>query len=71
MLIIDRFEGEYAVCEDSETEKCRQIPRVFLPRGAKDGDCLISDGHGGYLIDGQATLQRRARIQAMLEDLYN
>ena len=71
MLIIDRFEGEYAVCEDPDTEKQSILPRVTLPRGVREGDCLIPDGKGGYLLDAQATLSRRARIKAMLEDLYH
>ena len=40
MLIIDRFEGEYAVCEE-ESGSFRKLPKVFLPAGSREGDCLV------------------------------
>ena len=37
MIIIDRFEGEYAVCEE-ESGGFTKIPKVFLPGGCREGD---------------------------------
>ena len=73
MVIVDRFEGEYAVCEFSEEgqdEVYRNIPRVLLPRDTREGDCLAQDGEGNWIIDRVLTAQRRKAIQERLANLY-
>ena len=70
MLIVDRLEGEYAVCENSDTLEYKKLPKVMLPRGVQEGDCIIIE-KGVYKIDGVLTLQRRKMIQSKLNDLYN
>ena len=70
MLIIDRFEGEYAVCEDAETQKIRRLPKVFLPHGIREGDCIRPTGDGRYQVDAQETMRRRAQVRRRLEELY-
>lgn len=39
MLIIDRFEGDFAVVEYKEG-RTFNLPRSLLPPGAKEGDVL-------------------------------
>ena len=46
MLIIDRFEGDVAVCED-EDRRIVEMDRSLLPEGAREGSVLISARHGG------------------------
>ena len=70
MLIIDRFEGEYAVCEENAEGKFRRIPKVLLPTGVREGDCLIPAPDGEYRIDAAETLRRRAEIKRRLDNLY-
>lgn len=71
MLIIDRFEGEYAVCEDSDTEQYHNIPKVLLPHGVGEGDCLRpGPQEGQWIIDTAETARRRALLKKRLEDLY-
>lgn len=71
MVIIDRFEGEYAVCEDSCTGKYLHIPKVLLPRGIQEGDCLrTGTQEGEWLIDTAETARRRTLLKKRLEDLY-
>lgn len=70
MLIIDRFEGEYAVCEE-EDGRFTKLPKVFLPGGCREGDCLVPLPGGAWQVDRAATAQRRKRIQEMLGDLYH
>lgn len=70
MIIIDRFEGEYAVCEE-EDGGFKKLPRVFLPAGSREGDCLIPAPDGSWQVDRAATAQRRQQIRRMLEDLYH
>ncbi|MEG0853395.1 MAG: DUF3006 domain-containing protein [Angelakisella sp.] len=70
MLIIDRLEGEYAVCEDSENEQQKKIPKVLLPSGVREGDCLIDEG-GQWKINAAETLRRRKEAQKLLDKLYS
>lgn len=70
MIIIDRFEGEYAVCEE-EGGTFQKIPKVFLPAGSREGDCLVSLPDGRWQVDRAATAQRRKKIQELLGDLYH
>lgn len=69
MIIIDRFEGEYAVCEE-ESGGFQKIPKVFLPGGCREGDCLTSRPDGSWQVDRAATAQRRKQMQQLLGDLY-
>lgn len=44
-LIIDRIEGEYVVCENSDTREIFNLDRAYFPANAKDGDLIeFADG---------------------------
>jgi hypothetical protein len=43
MVVIDRFEGDFAVCE-KEDRTMFNIKRNKLPNNAKEGDVLIIQG---------------------------
>lgn len=67
-LIIDRFEGDYAVCEKEDrtmvdVEKCR------IPPEAKEGDVLkvVEDK---FLIDEAETIKRKKHIEELAKDLW-
>ena len=62
-LSIDRFEGKFAICEDSE-EKYYAIETSELPEGANEGDVLRITDEGELLIDEGETRARRERIAA-------
>ena len=53
-LIIDRFEGTYAICEDQE-KKMFAISLNELPQGAKPGDVLQISGAGELSVDQEET----------------
>jgi len=59
MLIIGRFEGDFAVCESGESRA--EIPRALLPQDAKEGDVLIYENQT-YRVDAQTTAQRRREV---------
>ncbi|HBH95193.1 MAG TPA: DUF3006 domain-containing protein [Ruminococcaceae bacterium] len=61
MLIIDRFEGDYAVAEDSEKEINIKIRKEFIEEGAREGDVLALF-EAFYMIDHAATKKRRDEI---------
>jgi hypothetical protein len=64
MIVIDRFEGEIAVVEYGE--KFYDIPRAWLPVGAKEGDVIVLS----LSVDQDETARRRAEIKRKMEDLF-
>lgn len=67
--IIDRFEGDFAVCE-GEDGCMENIARDLLPEDGKEGDCLLWTEEGGYQIDSEASDKRRERIERLMESLF-
>lgn len=66
---IDRFEGEYAVCEGPDGAM-HNFARVELPRGAREGDVLAYDG-ADFAIDRQQTAKRRKEAREKFESLLD
>lgn len=66
MLIVDRIEGEYAVCETANGIK--NILLALLPEGVRGGDVLVQT-ENGYRIDREQTEKRRAAAAAKLRRL--
>lgn len=61
-VIIDRFEGEYAVVE-IETGKCINIPKILVPN-SKEGD-VVNIG-----IDEKETEDRKKYIQDLMNNVF-
>lgn len=59
MMIVDRIEGETAVCEDGGVRT--ELSLSQLPAGVREGDVLVS-GPEGWQIDRQATEARRTAV---------
>lgn len=68
MIIVDRFEGNLAVCE--EGTKTIEIPKADLPAGVKEGDVLMKGNNGAYEIDRETTKQRRKNIDEKFFGLF-
>jgi hypothetical protein len=66
MIIIDRFEADFAVCESGD--EIIEIPRVLIPENAKEGDVLMQKG-AVYFIDREMTEKRRAEAVKKLKRL--
>ena len=66
--IIDRFEGEIAVCED-ETGTTVDIKRSDLPSKADVGNVIIFE-KDHYRIDKKGTEQRRKEIEDLMDELF-
>lgn len=60
-LIIDRFEGKYAICEDAE-QKYFAIETAELPPDAKEGSVLAISDEGELTVDTEETQHRRAEM---------
>lgn len=69
MLIIDRFEEDFAVVEDTDTEKLINIEKSAVDANAKEGDVIFLTDCGEYRVDKAATEKRRAEILEMMKRL--
>jgi hypothetical protein len=61
-VIIDRFEGEYAVVE-LESGEFADMPKMLVPSLAEEGDVLEIS------IDENETARRKNRISEMMKDM--
>ena len=68
-LIIDRFEGTYAICEDQE-KKMFAISLNELPQGAKLGDVLQISGAGELSVDQEETQGRSKKMAGLQSKLF-
>ncbi|HCC35100.1 MAG TPA: DUF3006 domain-containing protein [Ruminococcaceae bacterium] len=69
MYIIDRFEGDFAVCE-AEDLTMTDIPRSLLPAGAKRGSVLIKDAAGIYRLDLDEEKRRKNKIRDLESRIF-
>ncbi|MCB2356913.1 DUF3006 domain-containing protein [Clostridium estertheticum] len=67
-VIINRFEGSYAVCE-KEDKTMMDIKSIDLPFEAKEGDLLVL-ANNMIIIDIEETEKRHRDIQVLTEDLW-
>lgn len=61
-VIIDRFEGEYAIVE-VEVGKHTNIPKILLPN-SKEGDVVKIE------VDKKETDERKEHIQKLMNDVF-
>ncbi len=64
MLIIDRFEGEWAVIELGR--KTFKIPRLLLPGESKEGDVVNID----VSIDKETTEKLKRETENLADNLF-
>ena len=68
-VIIDRFEGNFAVCE-KENRKMIDIEKLKLPLMCKEGD-IINITNDIITIDFDATKKRKREIEKLTEGFWN
>ena len=68
MLIVDRFEDEYVVCED-ENKKMINIKKNKIEGCVKEGDILLNI-KWKYIIDKKKTINRKKHIEELTKDLW-
>jgi hypothetical protein len=67
--IIDRFEGDLAVCE-AEDGKLVDIEKSKLPKNAEVGDVLVLE-NGKFRVDKKETEKRRKEIEDLMNELFD
>lgn len=68
-LIIDRFEGELAICEREDCSMT-SIEKSRLPKGVRPGNILKIEEDGTIRLDAEEELRRREMIFRMQESLF-
>lgn len=68
LVTIDRFEGEYAVCEKQDG-KMINIKREKVPQQAMEGDVIRIENEI-VTIDVQETEKRRIEIEKLVEEIW-
>lgn len=68
-IVVDRFEGKYAICEDGE-HACYAIDLADLPTGLKNGCVLNISDDGSISYDEEETLRRRQHIAQKQRELF-
>ena len=67
-VTIDRFEGDFAVCERTDRTTIN-ISRKKLPEEAKEGDVLVIKGEE-IRIESRETAQRKETIDRLMKKLW-
>ena len=66
---IDRFEGDFAVCEDKITGEMINIPKYLLDLNCKEGD-IIKFENGLFVTDIVSTQKAKEEIQNLSRSLF-
>lgn len=66
-VAIDRFEGDYAVCE-KEDRTMVNIEKKKLPKDAKEGDVLVIDAE--FIRIEDETTHRSQQIKRLMDELW-
>ncbi len=68
VLIVDRIEGDIAVCE-ADADTYLDVPLSTLPAETREGSVLRLAG-GAYIIDENEEQERRSRIEQKARKLF-
>ncbi len=64
MLVLDRFEGEYALIEMNR--RIFHIPKILLPKSAKEGDVITIQ----ITVDSEATAKQKQSADKLAGELF-
>lgn len=66
--VVDRIEEEYIVVENDNGMV--SIPKEEIDFEVKEGDVLITDENGKYILDKEETIARKEYIDNLISDLW-
>ena len=67
-MIIDRFEGDFAVCE-LPTGEMVLVPKNRLPKGAAESS-VLKERNGVFSLDFGEETRRKERIRRLEDSLF-
>ncbi len=68
--VIDRFEGDFAVCQNILDDSIRNIKKNIIPNDVKEGD-IITFENGKYFFDEKKTNERKKYIKEKFDALWD
>lgn len=68
MIIIDRFESESVILEDTDIERFMRVERALFPENSREGD-VVEERGGVYTVNADATAERRRKIVERLRQM--
>lgn len=69
-FVIDRFESNYAICEDEEKAMIK-VPKYRLPLECKEGDHLYLDSDNMYQIAKVEQKSAESRLKEKMSRLFD
>ena len=69
-LVVDRIEGDFAVCEDLQTGKIMNLTKNILPKDTREETVLIKKGNK-YIIDANLKNDREKHINEITKNLWS
>ncbi|MBE5822388.1 MAG: DUF3006 domain-containing protein [Clostridiales bacterium] len=70
LLVLDRYEGIYAICENLSTGEYISISKENICCDAKEGD-ILKYIDGKLEINYNETKKRKEKIQFLLKDVFD
>ncbi|MCI9246047.1 MAG: DUF3006 domain-containing protein [Clostridia bacterium] len=67
VLVVDRIEGDIAVCENRKTKEIQNIPITNLPKDIEEGS-ILKWKDGKYEIDTSKEIENR--IEQKMKDVW-
>lgn len=67
VLVVDRLEGNIAVCENRKTKEMKNIPLSELPRRIQEGS-ILKWQKGKYELDTSKEIEKR--IEQKMKDVW-
>ena len=61
-LIVDRYEGQFTICEEPKEKKFFAIETSEMPKDAKPGTVIVISDDGIISVDLEETKRRAERI---------
>jgi len=68
--VIDRFEGNLAICENRQTKEKRKIRIDKLPENIKEGS-VLNYKNGEYFLDLEEEKKIEKRIEEKMKNIWN
>lgn len=66
---VDRFEGNFAVCENLETGEMVNIEKSLLPENVKEGSILKYENNT-YILEITETISKQENIKNIVNNLF-
>ena len=67
--VVDRFEEEFAICENTKTKEIKKLEKSILPNNIKEGT-VLKYNNNKYKLDIEEQKKIEERIEAKMRKLW-